>query len=125
MRTPDPDSGVPLYLQVLDGLLEEIAAGRLEVGATAPSLRTLSAELRVNYHTVAKAYRLLEERGLVARRRGGGFVVAPRAPETASDALIGAEVDALVRRARALGLAEDDLVQRVRAAFTIDDKETA
>jgi GntR family transcriptional regulator len=123
LRHLEPDSGVPLYLQVFDGLLEEVASGALPPGETAPSLRMLSAEIRVNYHTVAKAYQMLQDQGIVVRRRGRGYVVVEGAPRVAAERLIGGEISALVRRARALGLAQDDVVARIRAAMT--EKETA
>ena len=125
MKVLEPDSGVPLYLQVFDALLEEIASGALPPGTTAPSLRALSADLLVNYHTVARAYQRLEEQGIVERRRGGGYVVAVGAPQVAAERLIGGEIDALVRRAAALGLEEDDVVARLRAALGSNQKETS
>jgi DNA-binding transcriptional regulator YhcF (GntR family) len=63
MITLHTDSGVPIYLQVADGLRVAIAAGIYAEGEPVPSLRALAAQIRVNYHTVGKAYRLLEEGG--------------------------------------------------------------
>lgn len=111
----DPESGVPIYHQVADGLRELIASGALGEGAEAPSLRTLAAELRVNYHTVARAYHALEEEGTLVRQRGGAYVVAGAAAVV--DRLLQRDVDALCRRAKALGVSEDALVQRVRAGL--------
>ena len=125
MRFLDPDSGVPLYLQVAGILQEEVAAGRIPPGSKAPSLRALSAEMRVNYHTVSKAYQRLEELGIVEKRRGLGFVVLPAAQQAAVELLLGADVEALVRRARTLGLSDDDLLTRVRREWSNDAKETS
>lgn len=109
----DPANGVPLYLQVADGIREDVASGALSPGAEAPSLRQLSADLRVNYHTVARAYHALEEEGVLVRQRGGAYVVGDVAVVTAGE-LLRRDVDALVRRARALGCDEAALLELVR-----------
>lgn len=67
MRPIDPSSGLPLYLQVAVALKEDIAAGSYIVGDAVPSLRAAASELRVNLHTVGKAYRLLEDEGVLTQ----------------------------------------------------------
>ncbi len=108
-RGLDPSSGLPLYLQVADVLREQIASGELSPGAEAPSLRTSATDLRVNVHTVAKAYQLLEREGLLHRQRGEAFRVA----ETGQLALelLRREVQDLVARAEALGVSPQGLLE--------------
>lgn len=114
----NPSTGVPLHQQVADGLREEVATGALPPGAEAPSLRQLAADLRVNYHTVARAYHTLEEDGVLVRQRGGAYVIANVAVETA-DALLARDVDALCRRAQALGCDEATLLRLVHSRMTM------
>jgi GntR family transcriptional regulator len=104
----DPDNGIPLYLQLVQGLKERIAAGHLE--GEIPASRDLAAELRVNYHTVARAYRELEEEGLLERQRGGAYKVAQKATERAASAVIDDAIRELISRAAALGLERDDVI---------------
>jgi GntR family transcriptional regulator len=113
----DPASGVPIYLQVADGVREDVASGALPPGAEAPSLRQLAADLRVNYHTIARAYHALEEEGVLVRQRGGAYVVADVAMETAGE-LLRRDVEALCRRARALGCGEEALLALVRSGMS-------
>jgi GntR family transcriptional regulator len=113
-RALDPSSGLPLYLQVAAVLREQIASGELPSGAAAPSLRSTASDLRVNVHTVAKSYQLLEREGLLERQRGEPYRVA----ETGQLGLemLRAEVQELVARAEALGVsaaALRDLVDEV------------
>jgi GntR family transcriptional regulator len=76
-----PDSGVPIYEQIVDQITFAIASGALEVGGLIPSVRELAHEhLLVNPNTVARAYQELERRGVVAARRGLGMIVTPDAP---------------------------------------------
>ena len=105
----DPDSGIPLWLQLIQGLKERIASGALE--GEIPACRDLAAELRVNYHTVARAYRELEEEGLLQRQRGGAYKVAQRATERAASAVIDDALRELCARAAALGLERDEVIE--------------
>jgi GntR family transcriptional regulator len=103
-----PDSGVPLYLQVAEALREAIAAGIYPEDEPVPSLRALASEIRVNYHTIAKAYRLLEDEGVIARRRGGPYLVVPRSGDEAALELLRKDADQLARRARAFGVSPEE-----------------
>ncbi len=73
----DPNSGVPVYRQIVDQVRYQIAAGLVKPGDELPSTRVLSSRLGVNPMTISKAYGLLEEAGFVVRRQGLPLVVAP------------------------------------------------
>lgn len=62
--------GSPIYLQILLYIKRGIIAGIICDGDELPSRRVLSALLGVNPNTVQKAYRLLEEEGLIQSRAG-------------------------------------------------------
>ena len=62
--------GVPIYQQILRHVKLGIAGGTIPHGETLPSRRVVSALLGVNPNTVQKAYRLLEEEGLIQSRSG-------------------------------------------------------
>ncbi len=61
----DPNSIEPLYLQIYSVIVSAIASGELSRGGLLPSSRKLAGDLSVNYHTVHKAYSLLELEGFV------------------------------------------------------------
>ena len=65
-----PESGVPIYRQLMDQIRRLIAAGQLQAGAELPSARDLALEHAVNPMTISKAYALLEAEGLLIRNRG-------------------------------------------------------
>ena len=71
----DPDSGVPVYLQISRNIKRSIALGSLRDGEQVPSVREVAETLTVNPNTVAKAYQLLEREGIVATRQGIGTFV--------------------------------------------------
>jgi len=72
----DPDSGVPVYLQISQAIRRSIALGSLRGGEQVPSVREVAEMLTVNPNTVAKAYQLLEREGIVSTRKGIGTFVA-------------------------------------------------
>jgi len=66
----DPDSAIPLAVQVTEQLTWLIVGGALSAGDELPPMRDLADELGINLHTVHAGYRQLEERGLVSLGRG-------------------------------------------------------
>lgn len=69
-------SGVPIYVQVVTQIKQLVATGRLPVGAELPTIRALAEQLLVNPNTIARAYRELEQEGVVTARRGLGTVIS-------------------------------------------------
>ena len=61
----DMTSDTPIYQQLMENIIRGIAKQELTPGTQLPSVRTLADELEVNMHTVAKAYTLLKDKGLV------------------------------------------------------------
>ena len=68
--------GSPIYLQILLYIKRGIIAGIISDGDELPSRRVLSALLGVNPNTVQKAYKMLEEDGLIQSRTGAKSCVA-------------------------------------------------
>ena len=60
-----PEDGLPIYLQIIRHVKRAIAAGTVQAGDELPSRRVLSAQLGVNPNTVQKAYKLLEDEGII------------------------------------------------------------
>ncbi|HVP91134.1 MAG TPA: GntR family transcriptional regulator [Terriglobales bacterium] len=105
----DATSFVPIYEQIKKEILRLVTTGRLKVRDPLPSIRDLAAELIVNPNTVARAYRELEQDGLVSAQKGRGSFVARR-PEPGADKDIQAHLarvmDEAVAEARKFGLGE-------------------
>ena len=66
----------PIYVQILDGLKEQIATGVLLPGDKLPSVRELAATLAINPNTIQRAYKLLEIDGWIATVPGKGCFVS-------------------------------------------------
>lgn len=70
-----PNSGVPIYRQLVEQLRAQVAGRRLIAGEFLPSVRTVAEHLQINPMTVSKAYSLLEREGVVEFVRGQGMRV--------------------------------------------------
>ena len=72
----NPNSGIPMYRQIMDQIRRAAAVGRLRPGDKLPSVRELSETLEISPITVVKAYNELEHLGAIETRRGRGTFVA-------------------------------------------------
>ncbi len=78
-------SHVPIYVQLVDRIKNLVASGTLGPGDQLPTVRQMAAELRVNFNTIARAYRILDEEGVISTQQGRGtYVLEPMPPERAS-----------------------------------------
>lgn len=68
--------GRPMYLQIIEQIQRRIAAGDWPPGTPMPSIRQLAAALQVSVITVKRAYRELEQEGVIETRHGKGSIVA-------------------------------------------------
>ncbi len=108
----DTDSPRPLYDQVAASIRSDILAGALVPGDRLPAARDVAEALDINQHTVLHAYQRLRDEGLVDLRRGRGAVIAASAAPLAE---LAQDIDALVRRAGALGVSAETLAGIVHA----------
>ena len=72
----DHASDRPVYLQIMDQVKRDIALGRLLREERLPTVRQLAQELAINPNTIAKAYRQLEQEGVIVTKAGAGAFVA-------------------------------------------------
>lgn len=115
-------SDLPIWAQLRNRMAYLIKTGHLKTGEQLPSVRSLAAEAKINYNTVAKAYRDLELSGLIVSVRGRGMFVRKgveeiEAAEAAEDALL----ENCIRQYRAKGLTYQEI--RARVVGMIEEME--
>jgi len=111
-----PNDGVPIYLQIVNQVKYLVASGRLAPGEELPAIRTLAEKLLINPNTVARAYRELEQAGVVVKHRTTGtYVSDDPGPAGISRRdrrrIITQRVDALLAEARQLGVPLEDVIE--------------
>ena len=92
----DHASGRPVYQQIIDQIKRDIALGRLTLEEKLPTVRQLAARLEINPNTIAKAYRQLEQEGIIVTKPGAGAFVAnldSNLSKTVKKRLISAELE--------------------------------
>ena len=114
--------GTPIYLQIIRYIQQGLAAGTIRDGDELPSRRVVSALLAVNPNTVQKAFRLLEDEGLVVSRAGAKSYVqaSPQQIAALRRALLETEMQAMVDAAKRIGLTREEAH---RLLDTLYDKE--
>ena len=107
----DNASDRAVYLQIIDQVKRDVALGRLAREERLPTVRQLSQQLTINPNTIAKAYRQLEQEGIIVTRAGAGAFIA--------------NLDSVLSKAVRRKLICDELERIVVEAFHMQiDKET-
>jgi GntR family transcriptional regulator len=115
-------SGIPIYIQVVERIKERIASGWLKPGTQLPTVRSLALDLRVNFNTVARAYRILDEVGIISTQQGRGTYVMEMPPPEVSEKIRQKGLKALTQRyladASRLGASPEELDQILKDQVT-------
>lgn len=121
-----PAEGSPIYLQIVRYVQRRLVAGTIRPGDELPSRRALSALLGVNPNTIQKAYRLLEEEGLIRSHPGAkSYVSAP--PERAAairGELLAAEARRAAEALRRMGLDRGAALELIGRLWDEGEEET-
>lgn len=108
----DTTSSIPVYDQIVEQIKRAIASGALRPGDALPSLREAARTLRINPLTVAKAYKQLEQDGVVETRHGLGSYVSASAPSAAAEfgrQALARGIDHVLLDAMQLGIGFDEV----------------
>ncbi len=122
----NPQSGVPIYRQLLDQVRRMVSSGQLQPGAALPSIRDLALLHAINPMTISKAYSLLEAEGLLERHRGKPMTVASQAatrPQLSKRLQqIEPLLDQVVLAARQLQITQAELVTALHRKWETSDE---
>jgi GntR family transcriptional regulator len=114
----DFHSGLPIYTQIVNQVQSQLANGVLKPGDQLPTVRALAQELRVNFNTVARAYRILDEARIISTQQGRGTFITEILLPYVAEKLRNESLEALTRRyvdeAIRLGFSEREISQMVK-----------
>jgi len=91
-------SGLPIYTQIVNQMQAQVASGVLQPGDQLPTVRALAEELRVNFNTIARAYRILDEERIISTQQGRGTYITEIPPPKVSERLRKQMLEALAQR---------------------------
>ena len=115
-------SDLPIWAQLRNRMAFLIKSGRLVAGEQLPSVRSLAAQAKINYNTVAKAYRDLELSGLIVSIRGRGmFVLRNIDAGNEENAAIDALLENCIGQYRSKGMSYREVRERMIAK--VDEME--
>jgi GntR family transcriptional regulator len=98
MLTIDFRSGLPIYTHIVNQVQTQMAGGILKPGDQLPTVRALAEELRVNFNTVARAYRILDEARIISTQQGRGTYITEIPPAKVTERLRRESLEALTQR---------------------------
>jgi len=109
------EDGSPIYLQIIQYIKRGIIAGTIRDQDELPSRRVLSSLLGVNPNTVQKAYRMLEEEGLIESRSGARSYVTVSESQTSSirSQLLESDAKTLVTAMKQMGISREEALRLV------------
>ena len=111
-------SGLPIYIQIMNQIEQQVSGGMLKPGDQLPTVRALASELRINFNTVARAYRLLDEAGVISTQQGRGTYILVKPPPEIEKKLREETLEALARQyigeGKRLNFSNTELSQIVR-----------
>ena len=109
----DFQSGVPVYLQIVQQVKAAAASGLIRPGDPLPSVRTLAEDLRINRNTVARAYAELESESVIETRQGAGCFLkeggASPLRKSVRSGLLADALDAVIVQAHHLQIPDPEL----------------
>lgn len=111
-------SKLPIYTQIVHQVEQQVSGGTLKPDTQLPTVRALASELRINFNTVARAYRLLDEAGVISTQRGRGTYIMEKPLPEAGRRLRREALEALARQyigeAKRLEFSEADINQAIK-----------
>lgn len=113
------EPGLPIYLQIVLYVKRGMAAGTIRDGDEMPSRRVLSALLGVNPNTIQKAYRMLEEEGLICSHAGAKSYasVTPAQMTQVRRQLLEEEIRRMAAAMKQMGVTREQAVQMLQTLW--------
>ena len=123
----DLRSDIPIYLQIVEQVRQQVVSGELKPGDQLPTVRALALDLRINFNTVSRSYRLLDEAGIISTQQGRGTYILELPPPEVTERLRLESLDALARhflgQARRLGFPPEQALARIQVQASSDDSQ--
>lgn len=114
----------PIYEQIRRGIIKSLSQNDLQYGETLPSVRQLASDIGVNLHTVNKAYKMLEEDGIIVmdRRFGSKIVDKTKDISEIQKRKVKEELDFIIALAKVKNIEKSDLDRLIENIWEGEDE---
>lgn len=114
----------PIYEQIRRGIIKSLSQNDLQYGETLPSVRQLASDIGVNLHTVNKAYKMLEEDGIIVMDRRFGSKIVDKAPDISESQKrkVKEELDFIIALAKVKNIEKSDLDRLIENIWEGEDE---
>jgi len=114
------NSGVPVYIQLMEQVKHAVAIGALRPGDQLPTIRNLARDLVINPNTVVRVYRELEHENIIELKHGTGAFISESVTEPSRDIRNGQKfVQSAIEKLKSLGLGEEDIRRLVESELAV------
>lgn len=121
------DSHQPIYLQIKEGIEEDIISGKLDADEQIPSINQIVNFYSINPVTVLKGINLLVDEGTIYKKRGIGMYVSPGASERLkkiySKTFFEEYIEPLTRKAKPLGYSLPEIYEMIEKSWKGDKND--
>lgn len=117
-------SDQPIYEQIRRGIIKSLSQNDLKYGEALPSVRQLASDIGVNLHTVNKAYKMLEEDGIIVmdRRFGSKIVDKTKDISESQKRKVKEELDFIIALAKVKNIEKSDLDRLIENIWEGEDE---
>lgn len=121
----DETSDLPIWVQLRNRITYLIRTGYFKPGEQLPSVRSLSSSAKINYNTVARSYKDLEQSGLIVSMRGRGMYVQKgiRADDS-EEAPVDALLENCIQQYRLIGMSFEDIRMQIDKVVALAEKDS-
>ncbi len=120
-------SSIPIYVQIIEQIKRQVDSGDLKPGDQLPTVRQLATEVRVNFNTIARAYRALDDAGFISTQHGRGTYILGPVENGDSSLLRRSSLEGLTRRflkdAEMLGSSTEEVLYIVKEQISLQESE--
>ncbi len=122
-------SSIPIYVQIIEQIKRQVDSGELRPGDQLPTVRQLATEVRVNFNTIARAYRALDDAGFISTQHGRGTYILGPVENADSSLLRRSSLEGLTRRflkdAEMIGSSPEEVFSMVKEQISLQNSEEA
>ncbi len=107
------NNNIPIYIQVMEKIKQDIVTGKLKPGDKMPSSRDFSTELGINFNTVARVYKEMEMEEILFTRRGLGTFITETTEkiDRLRYEMAKKQIDTFIKGMSQIGYTKEDMIK--------------